>query len=369
MQRFLACLPLFLAAASAFVPLHLAPLRSGTPGVSSALRRSRAPAAHSLQRRACSCRSRFSTLCMAAAGASEGNDSMQELLEAAAATREQLQSSSSQEANVLALAGAVGDKTGADGLGLKELRAVIEADYAAVIEDVVYAAPEPPFKMLPKSADRVAQRVLSFAASPPAAATLQEVAASGVGLADFSHGGVIAVTGADRFRFVNGLCTNKVLDAKPGQVLASCFTNKLGRSVDLTTVAVLQDSILILCSPNRLQHLYEAMDALIFPKDDVELEDLSLALARFQLVGPQAASLLSATPDGASVSLPSSPAVAAWGDSGLVLSGSGLATPGFTVLVPVKQAVPAWRHLAAGIEKVRDSRLRGCRREGWGGEE
>jgi|LauGreDrversion2_3_1035106.scaffolds.fasta_scaffold644054_1 hypothetical protein len=58
-----------------------------------------------------------------------------------------------------------------------------------------------------------------------------------------THSGIIAVTGADRYRFVNGLCTNKVLDAKPGQVIESCFTTKTGRTVDLTSVLALHISV------------------------------------------------------------------------------------------------------------------------------
>jgi len=110
------------------------------------------------------------------------------------------------------------------------MRDVFEG-YGAAVEVDVYAAPEPVFKMLPKLADRTALRVASFSDTPMPASAVCEVAASGVGLADFSHHGVIAVSGADRYRFVNGLCTNKALDAKPGQALKSCFTNKLGRSV------------------------------------------------------------------------------------------------------------------------------------------
>jgi len=177
-------------------------------------------------------------------------------------------------------------------------QAFLAAKYAANIEEDVYTAPEPVFKMLPKSNDRKAHRVAFFGSSPTPPAAVQNLAASGVGLADASHNGVIAVSGADRYRFVNGLCTNKVLDTKPGQVVQSCFTTKTGRTIDLTTIVVLTDSILILCSASRLQSLYESFDALIFPKDNVQIEDLSTALSRFQLVGPLAASIASAAPPG-----------------------------------------------------------------------
>ena len=59
---------------------------------------------------------------------------------------------------------------------------------------------------------------------------------------------------------------------------------------------VLDDALLVLCSASRLQHIYQAMDALIFPKDKVEIQDLTLALARFHLVGPKASALVATAP-------------------------------------------------------------------------
>jgi glycine cleavage system aminomethyltransferase T len=150
---------------------------------------------------------------------------------------------------------------GTDASGQRVHQALLAAKYAANIEEDVYTAPEPVFKMLPKCNDRKAHRIAFFGSSPTPPAAVQNLAAAGVGLADASHNGVIAVSGADRYRFVNGLCTNKVLDTKPGQVVQSCFTTKTGRKIDLTTM--LTDSILILFPASRLQSLYESFDALI----------------------------------------------------------------------------------------------------------
>jgi len=287
----------------------------------------------------------------ASAVALAGSDSMDELLKAAAETREKLQASGGEQAEtgeMMPLAALAGDR-GQGGAG-PPMRDVFEG-YGAAVEVDVYAAPEPVFKMLPKLADRTALRVASFSDTPMPASAVCEVAASGVGLADFSHHGVIAVSGADRYRFVNGLCTNKVLDAKPGQALKSCFTNKLGRSVDLTTLAVLQDSILIICSANRLQHLYQSLDALIFPKDDVQIEDLTPSLAQFRLVGPKAAAVATSA-SGDQGALPGAGWASAWGSAGLIIHGCGLASPGYTMLVPVAGAAAAWKNLAAAVAAV-----------------
>ena len=329
-------LPLFAAAVSAFVPLQPSVLQNG------ALQLARAPAPAGAVRL---CRS--PTLVLKGSG-----DSMGELLKAAAETREKLQASGGQAeiGAAMTLLALAGERVGGDGTGMRDLASSFAEDGAQVEEDV-YAAPEPVFKMLPKLADRSALRVASFAGAPVPASEVLEVAASGVGLADFSHHGIIAVTGADRYRFVNGLCTNKVLDVKPGQVLASCFTNKLGRTVDLTTLVMLQDSILVLCSANRLQHLYQSFDALIFPKDDVQIEDLSLSLARFHLVGPKASSVVQAA-SGDNGALATAGWASPWGTKGLVIHGSGLASPGLTVVVPIASAAAAWKKLATAVAEV-----------------
>ena len=327
---------LLLAAASAFIPAPIAP-RHDLRGVAAPVAARRHLLAPALRMQA--------------------DSSMQEeLLAAAAASRAELQASGvAADVRVPTLASLAADRD--NGAGLEALRSMLAVDFAASIEDDVYAAPEPLFKMLPKGADRTAQRVASFAFQQGedqvalSAEEVRAVASSGVGLADFSHSGIIAVTGADRFRFVNGLCTNKVLDAKPGQVIASCFTTKLGRCVDLTSVAVLHDSILILCSASRCQHLYQAMDALIFPKDDVQIEDMSLAFARFQVVGPEATPIVAASLDGP-CALPSPQQLSAWGESGLLIAGSGLASPGYTILVPASSAAASWRHLSTRLRQL-----------------
>ena len=287
----MACMPLFLfAVVSAFVPLKLSPLGKGliSPPRAAALLRPYLPCPSDYRPWRCDLRM---------LAESNGASSMDELLKAAQAARALLQTSGAPAEGCLTLEG-LKQNSGTDALGQQVHQALLAAKYAANIEEDVYTAPEPVFKMLPKSNDRKAHRVAFFGSSPTPPAAVQNLAASGVGFADASHNGVIAVSGADRYRFVNGLCTNKVLDTKPGQVVQSCFTTKTGRTIDLTTIVVLTDSILILCSASRLQSLYESFDALIFPKDNVQIEDLSTALARFQLVGPLAASIASAAPPG-----------------------------------------------------------------------
>lgn len=50
---------------------------------------------------------------------------------------------------------------------------------------------------------------------------------NGVALADLSHWGVLELRGEDRLKFLNGQCTNKLVDAVPMDVKRACFINKV----------------------------------------------------------------------------------------------------------------------------------------------
>jgi len=172
-------LPLLLAvSAFAPAPLQLAPRHSAHCSPRGALRGAREP------RRAASWR-------MAGggdAGGGGGDATMQELLGAAAAARAQLQTAGPGDAGALALSRrVVGDRAGAaDGAAREALLAAL-ADHAASVVEDVYAAPEPPFKMMPKGDDRTAKRVAAFGTAAVPAAAVRAAAASGAGLADFTH--------------------------------------------------------------------------------------------------------------------------------------------------------------------------------------
>jgi hypothetical protein len=162
-----AWMPLLLAGVSAFVqtPMQLASRRGPTAVA-------RAPRA---------LRPLLSSLRM-------GDDTMKELLGAAAAARAQMQASGPTDAGVLALSHIVGDGAdAADGAGRKALLDALQADYAASVDEDVYAAPVPLLKMMPRADDRTAQRVAAFGAAAVPAAAVQEAAASGAGVADFTH--------------------------------------------------------------------------------------------------------------------------------------------------------------------------------------
>jgi hypothetical protein len=71
---------------------------------------------------------------------------------------------------------------GTDASGQRVHQAFLAAKYAANIEEDVYTAPEPVFKMLPKSNDRKAHRVAFFGSSPTPPAAKYKARAGGAEL-------------------------------------------------------------------------------------------------------------------------------------------------------------------------------------------
>ncbi|CAM9836362.1 unnamed protein product [Ectocarpus sp. 12 AP-2014] len=114
-------------------------------------------------------------------------------------------------------------------------------------------------------------------------------AASGTLLVDKSHWGVIGVEGEDRLRFLHSQGTNAFERATAGQVVATCFTNNIGRVVDFCEGVVLDDAVWLISSPHRWQKLLGTMDKFIFPMDKTTVSGLSEELAVFSLAGPKAA--------------------------------------------------------------------------------
>lgn len=50
-------------------------------------------------------------------------------------------------------------------------------------------------------------------------------------------------------------------------MVATCFTNNIGRVVDFCEGVVLDDSVWLISSPHRWQKLLGTMDKFIFPMD------------------------------------------------------------------------------------------------------
>jgi len=170
----------------------------------------------------------------------------------------------------------------------------------------------------------------------------------GVALWDRSHWGLIEVTDADRLRFLHNQSTNDFQRLTPGQGCDTVFVTSTARTIDLATAYVTEDAVLLLVSPNRRTYLMDWLDRYIFFADKVKLADLNSQTAIFSLIGPKSDALLTQLGAGDIVAQPyaAHQLVQMGGCEVRVGVGSGLALPGYTVIVPIEQAATLWSNIA-----------------------
>jgi tRNA-modifying protein YgfZ len=174
-----------------------------------------------------------------------------------------------------------------------------------------------------------------------------QAARQAVALVDLSHWGLLKLSGDDRLRFLHNQSTNDIQSLKPGQGCDTVFVTSTARTIDLATVYVTDDAILVLVSPHRRQQLMEWLDRYLFPMDRVELKDISSESAIFNLVGPNSDALLQALSD----EMPIEDAYASHQELSLegftvrVAVGNSLALPGYTLIVSANHAANLWQVL------------------------
>ncbi|MBD3880630.1 folate-binding protein YgfZ [Phormidium tenue FACHB-886] len=179
--------------------------------------------------------------------------------------------------------------------------------------------------------------------------TALEAARTGVALYDRSHWGRILLTGDDRLRFLHNQTTNNIQALKPSQGCDTVFVNSTGRTIDLVTAYVLDDAILLLTSPGYSQKLMEWMDRFIFFADKVEPKDITESTIAFTLLGTGSAALMNELGLEAITNQPAaSHQVFRLGDMEIRAAvGSGLTTPGYTLIAGSQHAASLWQRLTA----------------------
>ncbi len=178
-------------------------------------------------------------------------------------------------------------------------------------------------------------------------ATALEAAQSGVALCDRSHWGMIEVSDGDRLRFLHNQSTNDFLSLTPGQGCETVFVTSTARTIDLVTAYILDDAVLLLTHPSSSQRLITWMDRFIFFADRVQLADLSGHYAILSLMGIHGGAIAQKLGAADLVSQPqgSHQQVQFQGDDIRIAVGSGLATPGFTLIVDGAAAPRLWTQL------------------------
>lgn len=180
-----------------------------------------------------------------------------------------------------------------------------------------------------------------------------EAAQNGVAICDRSHWGIIQVTDSDRIRFLHNQSTNNFERLKPGEGCDTVFVTSTARTIDLATAYVTDDSVLLVVSPNRHEYLMEWLDRYIFFADKVELADITGKTAIFSLIGDKSSELVTKLGANEIIGKP-------YGTHQLVNQvrvavGSGLATPGYTLITPAQDAANTWKMLVeAGAVPIGD---------------
>jgi tRNA-modifying protein YgfZ len=169
----------------------------------------------------------------------------------------------------------------------------------------------------------------------------------GVAFCDRSHWGRLQVSDQDRLKFLHNQSTNDFNALMPGQGCDTVFITSTARTLDLATAYVTEEEVWLLVSPSRRQQLMQWLDRYIFFGDRVQLSDLSASTSAFSLLGPQSATLLQKLgvhfPD--QVSLHNHAVFEMAGVEVRVAIGSGLVTPGFTLITSEADAPAVWSHL------------------------
>lgn len=180
-----------------------------------------------------------------------------------------------------------------------------------------------------------------------------QAAQSGVAIYDRTTWGRIQINGDDRIRFLHNQSTNDFQRLQPGQGCDTVMVTSTARTIDLVTAYILEDAVLLLVSPNRRQYLLEWLDRYIFFADKVELTDVTDETATFSLMGPGSDAVIEHLGAGSLIGQPQGNHQLVEGVR--VAVGSGLVSPGYTLILPVAERETLWsRILAIGAVPMSD---------------
>lgn len=170
----------------------------------------------------------------------------------------------------------------------------------------------------------------------------------GAAISDRSHWGLLKITGEDRLRYLHNQSTNSFERLQPGQGCDTVFVTSTARTLDLATAYVTEDAVLVLVSPQRRQQLMTWLDRFIFPFDKVELSDISAETAIFSILGTKADNiLLKLAPQiGELKQVGEHQLISIANVSVRVGVGSGLAVPGYTLILNSSEASIIWSKLS-----------------------
>ena len=166
-------------------------------------------------------------------------------------------------------------------------------------------------------------------------------------LYDRSHWGRIAVADGDRINFLHNQSTNDFKLLKPGQGCDTVFVTATARTIDLVTAYVLEDTVLLLVSPHMSAKLMKWLDRYIFFADQVKLTDMTTQTITLSLIGTQTTALIEKLGARELIDQPQHhhQVINIAGQSVRIAVGSGLASPGYTLIANADQKATLWATL------------------------
>lgn len=161
-----------------------------------------------------------------------------------------------------------------------------------------------------------------------------------VRLCDRRDWGLLKLAGADRLRFLHNQSTNNINILQPGQGCDTVLVNSTGRTLDLVTVYVLENELLLLVSPQRRDFLMQWLDRFIFPFDQVTLTDVSAQYSILTLIGSESDNLLAKLGFDSVINLPENSHITVNFDATklLITVGNGLKITGYNLILPIDKS-------------------------------
>jgi folate-binding protein YgfZ len=141
---------------------------------------------------------------------------------------------------------------------------------------------------------------------------------------DLSARAKFRITGADRFRFVNGQITNDLRKASETVAIEACILNTKGKMEAHIFVAALCDLFLMDTEPDLREKLHARLDRYVIA-DDVEIEDVADQFSMFHVLSEE------------------SPSV----EDGRIVSVRRLAKPGWDIWIDAQRHDAVWQQLSS----------------------
>ncbi len=107
-------------------------------------------------------------------------------------------------------------------------------------------------------------------------------------LVDHGARGLLKLTGQARLDLIHRMSTQTVKDLKPGEGAATVLTTDIGRIIDRVILYAGTDHTWLLTGDGHAEALARYLRRNIFFNDDVQVQDLSAAMAILGVYGPQA---------------------------------------------------------------------------------